>query len=88
MVHTGNLHSERKGIKNVLKVIRSHCKIITDRHLSFTWHESFIDLLDIPEISGKKTKLQTSLDRTNPLTETVNEFIDTLVEREDSTTHQ
>ena len=77
MVHTGNLHSERKGIKNVLKVIRSHCKIINDRHLSFTCHESFIDLLDIPEISGKKTKLQTSLDRTNPLTETVNEFIDT-----------
>ena len=76
-IHTGNLHSERKGIKNVLKVIHSHSKIINDRHPSFTRHESFIDLLDIPEISGEKTKLQTSLDRTNPLTETVNEYIDT-----------
>ena len=54
-----SVRSEPKSVRNFPKVIRSDSKISNDGSPSFKRRESFIDLLDTPETSGK-TKLQTS----------------------------
>ena len=75
--------SEPKGVRNFPKVLRSDSKISNNGSPFFKGHESFIDLLDTPETSGK-TKLQTSSNRINPLAEPIDEFIDKLVEGEET----
>ena len=51
-----SVRSELKSVRNFSKVLRSDSKISNDGNPSFTGHESFIDVLDTPETSGK-TKL-------------------------------
>ena len=68
-----SVRSEPKSVRNFPKALRSDSKISNDGSPSFTGHESFIDLLDTPQTSGK-TKLQTSSNRTNPLREPIDEF--------------
>ena len=78
-----SIRSQPKSVRNFPKVLRSDSKISNDGSPSFKGHEPFIDLLDTPETSGKR-KLQTSSNRTNPLAETIDEFIDKLVEGEET----
>ena len=78
-----SIHSEAKSVRNFPKVLFSHSKRSNDRNPSFKDHESFINLLDTPETSGK-TKRKTSSDRINLLAELIDEFIDKLVEGEET----
>ena len=79
-----SIRSEPKSVRNFPKVLRSDSKISNDRRPSFKGHEYFINLLDTPR-SFRKNKLQTSSNnRSNPLAEPINEFIDKLVEGEET----
>ena len=81
-VYSESVRSEPKSVRNFSKVQRSdNSKISNNRSPSFKGHESFINLLETPETSGK-TKLQTSSNRINPLAGPIDEFIDKLVEGE------
>ena len=82
-VCSGSIRSETKSVRNFPKVLRSDSKISDDGSLSFKGHESFIDLLDTPETSGK-IKLQTSSNRINPLGEPIDELTDKTVEGEET----
>ena len=82
-VSSESILSQPKSVRNFPKLLRSDSKINNDGSPPFKGHESFIDLLDTPETSGK-TKLQTSSNRINPLAETIDEFIDKLVEGEET----
>ena len=83
MTCSERVRSNPKSVKNFPKALRSHSKISNDRNPSFKRHESFIDPLDTPEIS-EKIKLQTSSDRIHPFAEPIDEFIDKLVEGEET----
>ena len=69
-----SVHFEPKIVRKFPKVLRSHSKISNDRNPSFKGRESFINLLDSPEISDK-AKFQT---------EPINEFIDKPIEEEET----
>ena len=74
---------EPENVRNFPKVLRIDGKTSNDGDPSFKGHESFIDLLDIPETSGKR-KLQTSSNIINTLAEPIDELIDKLVEGEET----
>ena len=82
-VYSESVRSELKSVRNFSKVQRSDSKISNNRSRSFKGHESFINLLETPETSGKTT-LQTSSNRINPLAEPIDEFIDKPVEGEET----
>ena len=78
-----SVYSDLRSVRHFPKVLRCHSKIRNDKDPSFKGHESFIDLLHTPQKSGK-SNLKTSFNRINPLGEPIDEFIDKLVEGEET----